>query len=50
MTTESMKNRIERNGYKVTRDMSQGTIVVTTPNGFRTSFKSITAAYKHYFN
>lgn len=48
MTTEAMKKKMERSGYKVTRDMS-GTIVVTPPSGFKRSFNTMTEAYKFYF-
>ena len=48
MTTEAMKTKMERSGYKVTRGMS-GVIIITPPSGFKRSFKTITEAYKFYF-
>jgi hypothetical protein len=48
MTTQAIKNRFEKNNYKLVIDFT-GVWVITSPFGFKKSFQSLTAAYKHYF-
>lgn len=49
MKNEYKIKHLKKNGYKVVRDMSSGNIVVTRPNGFSKSFKSVSAAHKNFF-
>lgn len=50
MKSEYKIRHLEENGYKVTHDMASGRIVVTRPNGFAESFRSVSAAHKRFFN
>ncbi len=48
MTKEAIKTKFEKKKYKLIQDFS-GVWVITPPFGFKKSFPSLSAAYKHYF-
>ena len=48
MKKEIIKNRLEKQGYKVVFSFS-GNVVITNKQGFNKVFNSLNAAYKHYF-
>jgi len=50
MTTEAIRTKLENKGYRVSRDINSGKVVVTPKSGFAKSFDSLNAAYNYYFN
>lgn len=49
MTITYIVSRFKKNGYKVSRSLPSGNIIVTTPRGFNYPFTSYHSAYRAYW-
>ena len=50
MKIDKIITKFEKKGYKITKIISNGNVVVTCPVGFVNTFTSYLAAYNAYFN